>query len=213
MIHGLFFAHGTGRASTRVLIAAAIVLAALAPARAFAVTVTPIDLNDFFFFPGDPVTIAADGSTATIGEDPVFSPILLVNDPGLGDPNVILPAADTFLVFEYAFAESPGDDDSFVAQMLDGTTGTPITGFDFQTGTPGAASVEFPLESLVGTLLGLQFSLGTNPGDAALGATVTISNLRLELRPPVVRVPEPAALVLALLAAPVLARMRRRGAG
>ena len=68
----------------------------------------PINLNDFSFFLGDPVTIAPDGSSATIGELDGVSPVLLFNDPGAPiDPNpeVIIAGPGVSLIFDYNFVE------------------------------------------------------------------------------------------------------------
>ena len=57
----------------------------------------PIDLNDFFFFPGDPVTVAPDGSSALIEDVARASPIVLENDPAAGDPGLLVAAPEVIL--------------------------------------------------------------------------------------------------------------------
>jgi len=180
-----------------------------------AATVMPLNLNDFFpVDPADPVTITPDGSSATIGEDPFFSPILLTNDPGAGHPTIIIPAPGRILAFEFDFDEPAGvgNDDEFGAFVLDGSTGSSIDpAFEFFAADTSSGTVEFDLSTLVGELLGMQFQLLAGPGDdpfASLTSTVTISNLRL-VDP--VAVPAPGSLVLLLGAALLAAgaRMRR----
>jgi hypothetical protein len=60
----------------------------------------PIDLNDFVADPA--VTVAPDGSSALIAEDPdpFVDFVLLVNDPAQGDPNAIIPGPGTLLSFD-----------------------------------------------------------------------------------------------------------------
>jgi len=157
---------------------------------------TPINLNDFYSDPS--VTIAADGSSATIAEDSFLFSVLLSNDPGLGDPNVIIPAADTFLIFDFNFSELVGNDDEFIAFVLDGATGLSFgNGFEFSTDTTSTGSVSFELSSLVGMNLGLQFELAAGFGDTAFDSTVTVSNVRLETREG--SVPLPSTLLLLLI--------------
>lgn len=170
--------------------------------------IIPIDLNDFFADPT--VTVAADGSTATLAEDPFFSPVLLSNDPGLGDPVVIVPGAGTSLLFDFTFSEPAGNDDAFVAFVLDAATGLSFgSGFEFGTESSSSGAVSFDLSSLVGETLGLQFELGSNFGDGAFDSLVMVSNVRLDTA--AMSVPEPS--VLSLLAIGIFAtglvRLRR----
>ena len=173
----------------RCVVAALIVASAQNVASAVA-----INLNDFFFFGGDPVTVAADGSSATIGEDTFFSSVLLVNDPYWGDPNVIQPAEDVFLTFEYEYAGSLGNVDTFQAILFDSDVGisASLDSFSISTVDIGTTtstvtsngSISFDLTSHLGSTLGLQFELyssrsGSNP-DLLFDSVVTISNVRLE---------------------------------
>ena len=72
---------------------------------------TFIDLNDFFADPT--VTVESTGFSALIEEDaglePEF-PVILSNDPYLGDPEVIFPG---LLSFEYDFMEGFENNDEF----------------------------------------------------------------------------------------------------
>jgi hypothetical protein len=149
----------------------------------------PIDLNDFFADPT--VSVVADGSSATLAEDPFLFSVLLSNDPGLGDPNVIIPGAGVSLVFDYMFTEGAGNMDEFFAAVLDGTTGFSVgPGFEFATADSSSGTVAFDLSSLSGLTLGLSFELAAF--DAASDSTVTVSNVRLES----VAVPEPGTFWL-----------------
>ncbi len=166
------------------------ILIAVCPASAD--LITPIDLNDFFFFPGDPVTVAVDGSEATIAEDPSFSPITLSNDPVAGDPEVIIAGPGTQLLFDFDFNEPAGNDDEFGAFLFNAVTGLEFgSPFQFFIQDTGSGNVSFDLSTLIGYTLGLQFQLSALPGDLGLGSTVTVSNVRL-----VTPVPEPATILL-----------------
>ena len=168
--------------------------------------VIPIDLNNFFFFAGDPVTVAADGSSATLGQLADVDPIQLANDPGLGDPQVIVATANTVLSFDYDFVETAGEDDEFGTFVLDPDTGDSIgAAFEFFTSQTSDGNVSMDLSPLDGvTGLGLLFQLASGVNDTGIGSNVTISNVRLEV------IPEPTtAAMLGLMAVGVL-RWRAR---
>ena len=155
--------------------------------------IIPIDLNDFFADPT--VTVSVDGSSATLSEDPVFSQALLVNDPGLGDPEVIIAGIGTSLLFDFSFSEPLGNNDVFTAFVLDGSTGTSFgPGFEFSTMNSGSGSVAFDLTSLVGQTVGLQFALSGGIDDTLLTSTVDVFDVRLVTADLVV--PEPPVLLL-----------------
>lgn len=179
-----------------------------------AATVMPLNLNDFFFFSTDPVTVTADGSSATLGEDSSLVTVVLSNVPDLGDPNIIIPAPGRILAFEFDFSEPPGlgNDDEFGAFVLDGSTGSSRgPAFEFFATDSSSGTVEFDLSTQVGELLGMQFQLSARLGDSAISSTVTISNLRL-VDPAAVPAPSTLALLLgaALLAAGAAVRRERR---
>ena len=155
---------------------------------------TPINLNDFY---NDPtVTVSADGSTAVMAEDPLISPVLLVNDPGLGDPEVIIASPGTYLFFDYNFIEPAGNNDEFGAFILETVGGSSVgPPFEFFADSSSWGTVSFDLSPLTGTEIGLQFQLSALlPDDLGLDSTVTISNVRLATA--TAPIPEPATMIL-----------------
>ena len=156
-----------------------------------AVAAAPVDLNGFFFEPGTPVTVSADGLSATLAESSDIGVVFLSNVPGLGDPQVIVAGAGNRLRFDYRFEEPLGNADVFHVALLDGNSGAPLGGTYelFVTATQNGFA-EFDLSSLSGLALGLQYELSPELSDAGLDSIVTISNLQL------VPVPAPAALGL-----------------
>ena len=154
--------------------------------------VIPIDLNDFFADPT--VTVSTDGSSAFLEEDPGFFSVILSNDPGLGEPNVILPGAGVSLSFAYDFVDATGEGDEFGAFLIDADTGSSINGFEFFSGDSGAGTIEFDLSSLVGLTLGLEFQLNSLVNDIDFDSFARVSNVQLETQIP--SVPEPSSLLL-----------------
>jgi hypothetical protein len=168
-----------------------------------------LDFNDFYA--DSSVTVAPDGGGALLAEDPGLSFVLLANDPFFGDPQIILPAIGTQLLFDYVFAEAVGQDDQFRAFVLDSATGLAPPGFEFLTAQSGSGTVAFDLSALVGRTLGLQFELAALFGDTGVGSTVALSSLRLETRD-ATSVPEPSTASIfgaALLAWLLVARKER----
>lgn len=162
-----------------------------------------IDLNDFFADPS--VTVAADGSSATMEEDAAFSVVLLANDPGLGDPAVVIASPGKALFFHYDFVEGAGSDDEFGAFVLDSTGVSAGPAFEFFTQDSSMGNKKFNLSSLTGEpFIGLQFQLTALPGDGDLDSVVTISNVQL------VTVPEPATALLLVVGVLGLVVYRRR---
>ena len=181
---------------------AALVLAGAALTNVHA---APIDLRDFFADPT--VTVASDGAAALLEEDPGFGLVLLANDPGLGDPEVLVPAAGTVLRFDYVFDEGAGNDDEFGVFIVDAATGFSVDApYEFFIQQDAAGSVEWSLGPLLGMSIGLQFQLASMPGDAASTSTLTISDVVQ-----VTAIPLPPAAALLLPAVWTLAVMRRRG--
>jgi len=174
-----------------------IMVMTLAPMSAHSITITAINLNDFFFIAGDPVTIAPNGSSATIGEDPAFFSIRLFNDPFIGDPEVVIGGPGVELKFEFDFSEPAGNVDEFFVVVFDSDTGFSLgPSFEFFADSTSSGSVTFDLSSLAPStpVLGMEFQLNSIFGDGGFDSSVTISDLRLES--PGVPVPEPSSTVL-----------------
>lgn len=139
-----------------------------------------IDLNTFFADPT--VSIVADGSIATLLEDPDpgIDQVLLANDPGLGDPEVIIPGSGISLSFDWEFAEAAGENDDFGFFLIDAATGASAGAayeLSVQDSMTGTFSVE--LDALSGLTLGAQFQLTSLFGDSGAGSSVIISDLQL----------------------------------
>lgn len=153
-----------------------------------------INLNDFFADPS--VTVNTAGTSASISEDLFFSSSLLANDPGLGDPNIIIPNIGTTLSFSYNFTEAVGENNEFGVFVVDGATGGSAgSAFELFTQDSSSGTISFDLTSLAGQTLGLQFSLSALFGDVGLDSLVTISNVFLQTSD-VTIVPEPSTLLL-----------------
>lgn len=153
-----------------------------------------IDLHDFYSDPTVTVSPAwSPGLTATFTEDPLLTPVLLSNDPGLSDDEVIfaeIGGVGQILSFNFDFVEPAGNHDEFGAFVIDASTGLSAGApFEFFVDYTDSGAVSFDLSSLSGEILGLQFQLSAFDFD--LGSTLTISNV--ELNP----VPVPGAVLLA----------------
>ena len=152
----------------------------------------PINLNDFFADPT--VTVAVDGSSAVIAEDPLLSPVLLSNDPGLDDPEVIFAGPLTFLSFDFSFSEALGENDEFGAFVLDSNGFNAGPGFEFFTQDTSSGTVAFDLSGLTAEpFVGLQFQLSSLVGDTRFDSELTISNVQTTV------IPEPSTLILVAL--------------
>ena len=178
------------------------VTALLVIATTWPLSAAPIDLNDFFADPS--VTVAPDGSSATLSEDPLLGAVLLSNDPGLGDPNVILPSPGALLSFQFDFVEAAGHNDEFGVFVIDATTGLSAgAAFEFFTQVSSAGTIAFDLTTLVGRTLGLQFQLSALPSDPGVGSQVRVSNASLD------PIPEPTTAILLGSALALIALKRR----
>jgi len=162
-----------------------------------------IDLNNFF--PDPTVTVTPDGSSAFFVEDPGFAEVTLSNDPGLGDPEIIIASQGMGLFFDYEFFEAPGEENSFFGFVLNGNIGSSVgPAYEYFADTSSSGSVSIDLTPLVGTQLGLAFSLQSGIGDTGFNSTLLISNVRLD---PIV-VPIPSALVQMVLGLGLLVSSR-----
>ena len=152
-----------------------------------------INLNDFFADPT--VTVAVDGSSAVIEEDAFISPVLLANDPGLGDPEVIIPGLAVSLAFDFSFDEPVGNDDEFGAFIVDENGNSAGPAFEFFTQDTSSGTVLFnDLSSLAGqATLGLQFQLTSDVNFDFVDlqtSKVTVSNVKVDV------IPEPGTVLL-----------------
>ena len=138
-----------------------------------------IDLNDFYADPT--VSISAEGSKAILTESTQLQTVLLVNDPGFGDSEIIIADIGVNLSFNYSFTNAAGESDQFNAFVLDASTGNSIgTLYEFSVTDSLTGLVNFNLSDLVGMTLGLQFELASQVGDIGNNSNLTISNVRLE---------------------------------
>lgn len=177
--------------------------------------ITPaLDSNNFFTDPSSAVDFAVDGLSLVVREDPEFSSVIVSNDPGLGDPIILIPVPGAILSFNYDFVvgSTQPENDEFGAFLLDSAGNSAGGAFEFFTSTSGSGSVTFDLSSFVGDpFVGIQFQLSSLPGDGGMDSFVTISNLQLET-PGSTVVPEPSTLMmfLGLAACAQIAVVRRR---
>lgn len=157
-------------------------------------SVIPLDLEAFFSL--DPEVVVIDPSTASMTDSEFVSIVTLINDPWLGDPEIIVAAVGRTLTFDLAFTQPDGNIDEFAAYLFDAGLG-PFAGvldsilFDVDFSGP----VLFDLSPWVGITLGLQFEL-YDPG-FEVGSTVTISNLALN-DPLPAGVPAPGGVAILL---------------
>ena len=137
-----------------------------------------IDLNAFHADPD--VLVAGDGSSATFQESAFVSVLRLVNDPFLGDAEVLVAAAGRALEFDYSFIEASDGEDEFSAVLFDADRG-PLAGvLATQTfASTASGSAKFDLSPYVGLRLGLEFALIDLDPHGALGSTAVVSNLAL----------------------------------
>ena len=162
-----------------------------------------IDLNDFYA--AGNVSIAPDGSSATMTEDPAFGSVFLSNNPWFSSPGVYVPVDSMSLTFDYNFAEPTGNFDDFYAFLYDlSAYGTPLTdananNLEFFTDASGSGTVTWDLlgAAFLGTTVGMEFQLNYDQVDdpfpssnLAENSSVIISNVNVN------PIPEPATLLL-----------------
>jgi hypothetical protein len=141
-------------------------------------TPIPIDLNDFFADPT--VTVSVDGSQADFTEDPPFTSVVLVNDPSLGDPNVIIPGPGVAVEFSFDFNRPAGNVDEFSAFVIDAATGLSAgAAYEFFLGITTTGTHQIDISTLAGQTLGFRFALTSLPGDGGTDSTLTVLNVRL----------------------------------
>ena len=115
--------------------------------------------------------------------------MLLSNDPGLGDPEVITAGAGIFLTFDYSFVEGINSNDEFGAFILDSTGASAGPDYELFTQDTSSGTVSFDLSGLTNEpFIGLQFQLLSFPGDSDLDSVVTIEDVQV--------IPEPTTICL-----------------
>ena len=154
-----------------------------------------IDLNDFYADPS--VTVASDGSSATLAEDSNLVSVWLSNDPSFGEPGIDIPLDSMSLTFDYNFAEGAGNIDEFYARLFDSaaysvlndTDGNPL---EFWTDATGSGTVTWNLlgAGFLGSNVGMEFQLNALPGDFSTDSWVTVSDVSIN------PIPEPTTLFL-----------------
>ena len=149
---------------------------------------TLINLNTFT--PDPAVSISPDGSSATFVEDPVFTPVALINY------NLALPADALTLSFDYVLTVPLNNEDYFDFYFLDlSAPKFSVGGYadPTQSSDPLLFSGTYQLDvrDFAGSSVGVIFDLLSWDWD--LDSVVTISNLQLTEK---ANVPEPGSLAL-----------------
>lgn len=142
-------------------------------------SIIPIDLKAFFA--DYSVTVATDGRSAVMEEDPGLSPVLLSNDPYLGAPGINVPDNLLGLGFTYSFSLGEGNYDNFYAKVFNGVTGDILADSPFPTESSSAGTILWDLSGIdpAISLLGLEFQLNSYSGDWLYDSVVTINNPHL----------------------------------
>ena len=134
-----------------------------------------IDLNDFYA--DGNVSIAPDGISATMTEDPDYGSVYLSNDPSFGDPGIDIPLDSMSLTFDYNFIEPAGNFDEFYAFLFDPFDPTYVhptllldkngNSLEFFTDALGSGTVTWDLlgAGFLGTTVEMEFQLNWASGD------------------------------------------------
>lgn len=161
------------------------------------VIASTIDLNDFYADPS--VSVAGNGTSATMSEDPSLVTVYLSDDPSLGDPILPFPSDPFFLSFSYQFTVAAGNWDDFYVKLFDANTGTVIEDFLIEynnsvssTDWTKSDTINWNITGAPSTGLGLGLEFQLNAYDDVSGSTVQISNVEFNLKP----VPEPATIFI-----------------
>jgi hypothetical protein len=198
--------------SAKIILLLCLLLSLLLSITSFAATI-PVDLNDFYA--DYTVSVAADGQSAIMAEDEAAYTVYLANDPIYGDPGIVVSENVLSLGFHLNFVEEINNNDTFLATLFDGDTGTIIDDFYLEDSWEGDVFWDLSFLNPAMNLLGLEFQL--NAWDGYFASTATISNLAfvtediIEDNGPA-PVPEPSTVLLlgAGLAGLVIVRKKQR---
>jgi hypothetical protein len=173
------------------------VLLFVLPVESFAL---PIDLSNSGFFESDVNHIQYDEhGNATLTEDEFSGVTYLSNDPYLGDPGFNIELDFQFLSLDYIFYTSGSD--SFEVSLLDSNGNADYANYfhDGISSGPGnfSGNLTFDLISmgLIGSVIGLEFVLTSDVGDATFDAALVIENAEF-ITSDIVTVPEPSSITI-----------------
>lgn len=163
-----------------------------------------IDLTDFHTIGN--VSIAPDGSCATMTEDPDYNTALLSNDPwfGMSYTGLYIPLDSMSLTFDYNFAEPAGNVDEFYVFLYDlSAYDTPLTDangndleFFIDASSSGTVTWDLLGAGFLGTTVGMEFQLNWASGDPFPSSTLAYNSSVIIRDVKINPVPEPATLFL-----------------
>ena len=163
---------------------------------------SPLNLSDWDAW--GPVSISADGLSATLSEDS-FGPTSLEN------PALTIPDDATILTFDYRLTVAAGNEDYF--DFYFDNTNTPIfsTGGSNEDGRDAllSGSYSLSLDGLQGGQTAIIFALQWGWDDYGYDSTLVISNVDIATQS-VNAIPEPATVILFAIGLVGWAAVRRQ---
>ena len=161
----------------------------------------PVDLSSFEFVDPTVAVFGPDHSSATILEDPTFSPV------GLWETGLSIPSDATSLSFDYELQVMAGNEDYF--DFYFGDLFGPIEWYGGFDGIYSGAITK-DLAGFAGGVLPIAFALTSGIGELVFDSVLTIENVKINQN----QVPEPSVLLLmsmGLLLLPGLSRREKCG--